>query len=424
MNKKVREITKKLLDPSLDDKLRKIHPDARKAFHELPIEKKQRSLDAKTFIIYPFEVNFNQAKSLEEKEQDSIDLIKEHLKEFDHVFVSTSHGFDSVVLCHLIMRAWRELQSEGIIKSKPDFWLNNTLNIYKEERAYWNQINKFLDIEDTFTEFKPPFDSKGNRYTVWSVAEEVGHLPSFRVLHGRGQAWKKRFGDKVVAHVGSKGDIPECCDILKKASIKEHLKQGMKNYLNDPTSKKYDCHFVGTRAEESRQRRISVMQRCRSYTIKTRWPYPIRACTPLSYWLMKDTMAYYEKYKIPKNPTYQIHNMLRMGCASCPAHKNWEIRLARDPTHEGFGMLNKNLEILGKTEPERLEKSLKTLKKYLKSTKSENELNESTRVRVIDMIKKFENSKVITETLNSPIFIIDMEKKIDVTNLQKEEKVK
>jgi len=87
MNKKTRAISKKLLDPSLDDKLRKIHPDARKAFHELPIEKKQRSLDAKTFIIYPFEVRFNQSKSLEEKEQDSIDLITK----IDHSKVITAY---------------------------------------------------------------------------------------------------------------------------------------------------------------------------------------------------------------------------------------------------------------------------------------------------------------------------------------------
>ena len=127
---------------------------------------------------------------------------------------------------------------------------------------------------------------------------------------------------------------------------------------------RYDCHFIGTRAEESRMRAMSVLQRCRTYMINKMFPYPIRAVTPLSFWLKTDIYEYYSRYNIPKNPAYKAHNIERMGCASCPAHLNWELRLASDPTNEGLGMLKMNLKILKETEPERYEKSIKLLKKH------------------------------------------------------------
>ena len=55
-----------------DDPLKKFDKEARKKFHEQPMEKKTKSLSAKTFILYPFELYYNQGKSFEEKEQDSL----------------------------------------------------------------------------------------------------------------------------------------------------------------------------------------------------------------------------------------------------------------------------------------------------------------------------------------------------------------
>ena len=383
-----KEFKKRLLDPQLDQDLRHLHEDARVAFNALPEEKKEKSLKAKSFIIYPFEVRFNQSKTFEEKESDSLELVKNHLRTFNNVFVSTSHGNDSIVLCHLVLRAWKELKNEGIDKPKPEFWLNNTLNVYKEERAYWVLINKILEIEDTFIEFKPPVSDSGKQYTVWSVADEVGHLPSFRSVRGQGNTYdEKTHGSKTNAAAGSRGYTPECCDILKKASIKNYLKETFKSYIKNEGAKKYDCHFVGTRAEESSIRMLGVMQRCRSYTIRTKWPYPIRACTPLSYWKDIDIDQYYIKHAIPRNPVYKIHNLIRMGCASCPAHKYWEIRLARDPTDEGFGMLEKNLTILKNTQIDRFNESINTLKKAVKSKKV-NGLTDEMKLKITNLINK------------------------------------
>jgi len=87
--------------------------------------------------------------------------------------------------------------------------------------------------------------------------------------------------------------------------------------------------------------------------------------------------------------------MERMGCASCPAHKWWEIRLAKDPTNEGFGMLKQNFKILKQTiedgteNPERLKESVKTLKRYLKKKESKT-LTGPQRERIEKLIQEYD----------------------------------
>jgi len=350
-----------------------IDSNIRKKFNELPMEKKEKSLKAKTFIIYPFELFEQQKKPFEQKEQETLEFIENHLKAFKKPYIATSFGSDSVVLMHLVMTCCKKM---GI--SYPDMFLNDTLNTFKEEKQYWADMVKLWGLEKHIKFFKPPLDDRGNHFTVWSVAKKVGHLPSFRVIAG----------GKTKILGGSSGQTPECCNILKKATMKNHLK-------SMPKEDRYDLQFVGTRAQESRVRANSLLQKCRSYILKTFVNYHMRACTPLSYWTKQDINAYYEKHQIPMNPAYKAHAMQRMGCASCPAHKNWEIRLAKDPTNEGFGMLKQNFKLMqefinnGTELPERMEKSIKTLEKYLKSEKSQQELNSEQRARLEQLILEF-----------------------------------
>ena len=358
-------------DPN--DPLKKFDKEARKKFHEQPEEKKAKSLSAKTFILYPFELIYNQQKSFEEKEQDSLELIENHLKIYKKPYIATSFGSDSIVLMHLVMRAAKNVGVEY-----PDMFLNDTLNTFKEEKQYWADIIKLWGISDKVRLFKPPVDERGNMMTVWSIAKKVGHLPSFRTLGGKNKKDKQ----------GSKGTTPECCNILKKASLKKFLK-------SLPEDERYDCQFVGTRAEESRMRMVSVLQRCRTNILKTFVNYPMRAVTPLSFWTMEDTQEYYRRYNIPKNPAYNAHDLERMGCASCPAHKFWEIRLAKDPTNEGFGMLKQNFKILKQTiedgteNPDRLQESVNVLKRYLKKKESK-KLTEPQRERIVKLIEEYD----------------------------------
>ncbi len=306
----------------------------------------------KTFVLYPFELWEKMKGTFEEKESESLELIKNNLKAFKKPFIASSHGKDSVVMIHLVKRAAEEV---GV--PMPEVWLNHTLNVYKEEKPYWDEINKFLGIEDKFRIFYPP-----DNQTVWSIAKKVGHLPNFRST-SRGESgrhWKET-------------NIPECCDILKKKSVNTFLK-------SIAEKERYDLNFVGTRAQESQMRSLGVLQRCRSYLQKTRRPYPIHVITPLSFWKAVDIMEYFHRYNIPKNPTYDIHNLERMGCASCPAHKFWEERLARYLTDEGCGMSKMNLRIVAETDPLRLDGSLEALDKAVRSSKN---LHDAHRTRVL-----------------------------------------
>jgi len=358
-----------------------IDPEIRDKFHKLPQELKEKSLKAKTFMVYPFEVLEQQKKPFEQKEKETLEFIENHLKTFKKPYVATSFGSDSIVLMHLVMRACKNLGIEY-----PDMFLNDTLNTFKEEKQYWADISKEWGIIDKVKLFKPPVDEKGNMYTVWSIAKKYGHLPHFRTM-GRGKTWQKLHPNSKDKNIRGQGSgTPECCDILKKATLKKYLK-------SLPVDERYDCQFVGTRAQESRMRMVSVLQRCRSYIYKTFVNYPIRTVTPLSYWTKDDVWKYYEVNNIPKNPAYPAHDLERMGCASCPAHKNWEIRLAKDPTNEGFGMLKMNFKLMkefidnGTENPQRLTDSIDTLKRYMK--KDGRKLNEQQQKRVLDLIKEY-----------------------------------
>ena len=136
----------------LDEDMRLFDKKAREEFNALPMEKKAKSLAAKTFILYPFEVHYKVAQPFEIKEDESLFLIEQHLKKFKKCFVSTSYGMDSIVLMHLVIRAAKKAGVEV-----PEMWLNNTLNIYKEEPAYWKKMNKLFNIEDKFRMFKTTY---------------------------------------------------------------------------------------------------------------------------------------------------------------------------------------------------------------------------------------------------------------------------
>jgi len=67
-------------DYELDDNMRLFDPVAREEFHKQSEEKKTKSLNAKTFILYPFELFYNQKKTFEEKEKELTDKIFDFLK--------------------------------------------------------------------------------------------------------------------------------------------------------------------------------------------------------------------------------------------------------------------------------------------------------------------------------------------------------
>ena len=66
------------------------------------------------------------------------------------------------------------------------------------------------------------------------------------------------------------------------------------------------------------------------------------------------------------------------------------MRLAKDPTSEGFGMLRQNFKILKDTDKPRLEESIKTLERYLNNKSYRDvELTEKQKVRVNTLLEEF-----------------------------------
>lgn len=292
--------------------------------------------------IEPYEVKFEMDKPYEDKLKETYSIIREHLKSFKRAQIATSWGKDSVVMSAIVMDiCLNEFKWNPRTRNFPVFTLAHTNNIFPEEPEYWERIRLQLGIPSTkFKIFKPKYED-GTDKTVWSIAKDVGHLPSFRNVDNKDIPYKFR-------------NEPECCYQLKRQSVNKYLKK----------QKKYQRHeliIVGIRAEESRARKFSVMMHCRTFSTRHKRPYVSRTLTPLAFWTAKDIDRFFEERGLEKCPVYKIHNQERMGCASCPAHVNWEKRLAEDPTGTGVGMLKLNLQILRVTQPNRFWNSISRL---------------------------------------------------------------
>jgi 3'-phosphoadenosine 5'-phosphosulfate sulfotransferase (PAPS reductase)/FAD synthetase len=169
---------------------------------------------------------------------------------------------------------------------------------------------------------------------------------------------------------------PDCCEQLKKESVNDYLK-------HIPEEIRFDCSFVGTRADESRARRLNILLHCRTYETDYQRPYKIRTVQPLAFWTDQDIEDYFKEYSIPINPAYAIHSQDRLGCASCPAHIKWEIRLAKDKTAVGMGMLLQNLRIIYSTQVQRFWNTVYRLRTSNELTIFERERAEKVIQRVL-----------------------------------------
>ena len=74
-------------DPN--DPLVNIDPEIRQKFNDLPMEQKEKSLKAKTFMIYPFEMFEQQKKPFEVKDEETMEFIENHLKAFKKPYIAT-----------------------------------------------------------------------------------------------------------------------------------------------------------------------------------------------------------------------------------------------------------------------------------------------------------------------------------------------
>lgn len=295
-----------------------------------------------TKMIDEWELKYEIDKPYEQKLEETKEMIRVHLDNFKRPQVAFSGGKDSTVLASLITDiCLNEKKMNPRTYHFPTFTLSHTRNIFPEEEKYWERIRLQLGIPKVkFLIFKAEKDD-GTPETVWTVAKDVGHLPSFRIIGRKDIPYQFKHE-------------PECCYRLKRKTTNRFLKKQSRK-------KRFDLVFVGIRAEESLARRTGVKMNCRTFDSRYHRPYISRTCWPLAFWTNEDIERYIKETGIEKCPSYKIHNIERMGCASCPAHKYWEKGLAEDPTGHGRGMLIMNLQILRVTQPNRFWNSMSRL---------------------------------------------------------------
>lgn len=89
-------------------------------------------------------------------------------------------------------------------------------------------------------------------------------------------------------------DNPRIEDITMKTTVYDPIKILLQ-------ANKYDCVFVGLRAEESRPRKMLMMTRGRLFTNKR---YGIIECLPVGWWSAKDIWAYIHTNDLVYNKAY------------------------------------------------------------------------------------------------------------------------
>lgn len=296
--------------------------------------------------------------------------IRGHLEQYKYMecgilksacFVSSSHGQDSIVVVHLTKVVCDEIGVEMV----PVF-LNNTLNLYPEEVSYWKKFNKRYNIENSFKQFLPPKDKDGKQITVWTIRNKNQHMENFRnkvnvIFNEKTGNWTKKRS-------------PDCCEQLKRLSVNEYL-------MGDGSHLK--CSFDGRRAVENNNRSRNIIQRGCTYETSFERPRPIRSFLPIAYWTDDDRDRYIKENFLPICPSYEIHDLDRMGCRNCVAYKKWIVNLAKEPTGLGTKDLQMNLDFMYKTEPNRMKEEIEYSLRYIKRKKLK--VNEKS----IDVVNKF-----------------------------------
>lgn len=208
------------------------------------------------------------------KEQYSLNLIKNALKNSERPVVSFSGGKDSTVLLHLVMK---------VAGNKVPILHINTGVEFPEAIEFRDKLVKehglILYEQPTFPE------------TYWTIVEKYGFPIGERGFEG-GEATTK------------------CCYFLKKKPLHRAVKKfGI------------DLNFTGIRAVESRHRAI-VRKTHGDYYFNKR--HKFYSCHPMMHWTDTELETYIKKEGIQLSPIYsktlpeKPNYKLRTGCWACP----------------------------------------------------------------------------------------------------------
>jgi len=225
--------------------------------------------------------------------------IEEWIDRWDHnVSVSYSGGLDSTVLLHLVREIWPDC---------PAIFADTGLE-YPEIKEQVKHTPNVQTIRPKLT-FRQVLEKCGYPVVSKRVAQYVKE-----VQHAKGETATKRLRLTGIASSGrysAMGKIPAKWQYLVDAPFK--ISDRCCYYLKKKPLEEMPHPFVGTRAEESNQRLITLVQfGVNAYEIAT--PHS----TPLAYWTEADVWWYIDWFHLPVAKVYLGENPLsRTGCMFC-----------------------------------------------------------------------------------------------------------
>ena len=206
-------------------------------------------------------------KSLEEKENLSLQLSQKQIKNYNKIVVASSWGKDSIVTTHIVKRVCNKLDKDF------DILWNNTYVHYPSVYKIKEKLEKEWNLD--IVEAKP-------YKTFWEIVEEYG-WPGIKSSDRSDKANNS------------------CCYYIKKKPTKVAIKEN-----------KWDLYFDGLTAYESDRRYMNMKEYGQVYNHKS---FGLRKVHPVGWWTVDDIWDYIEKYHIPYPNVYdnEIDNYTKRG---------------------------------------------------------------------------------------------------------------
>jgi len=217
-------------------------------------------------------------ETIEEKEERTLEIIREALEMAECPVLACSWGKDSFLMLHLVR------------KVRPDIPVvfTNTGVEFPETYRFRDKILAEENIN--YTELKP-------ETTFWKIVDEYGYPSRSRYMEVK----------------ANKNGVPMCCALLKDEPAEKYYKEIGADLL-----------FVGLTYDEGRLRRTKIIESGPLYYIKSKgW----MKCLPIAYWSESDVFGYHWKHNLPLNDGYK--HSPRIGCMPCTGHIGWEKQMAK-----------------------------------------------------------------------------------------------
>ena len=259
-------------------------------------EKKQRPLKVEAW-----QLRQRQEQPLDVKMSLSRERIKAWYEHYDgKVAVSFSGGMDSTVLLHFV---------RTIYPGVPGVFVDSGIE-YPEIREHALRWDNVIAIRPEMS-FRAVIEKHGYPVVSKKMAQYIRE-----VRNAKGETATKRLrltgiksnGEKSPMGMISKKwqyliDAPfkiseKCCNVIKKKPL-------------DKMAKEVGMPFVGTRADEGRQRtQTYYLQGCNAFSIRR------PRSTPLAFWKEEDIWEYVRRFNVPYSKIYDM-GYTRTGCMFC-----------------------------------------------------------------------------------------------------------